>query len=76
MQLPIRMMRRDFLRNVKTQEDLDEFIKVFRSSLKEAPATARKVMDQIRATLPRTGGPGRDHVLDIERKKACMFVDV
>jgi len=54
----------EFLPNIRTRNDLDEIVQAFSKSIEQAPTIARTTIDQIKAQIPRRGGPGRIPKLD------------
>jgi hypothetical protein len=54
----------DLLPSIRTRKDLDDMVKAFNAQIEQAPTVARMVIDQIRAQMPRRGGPGRERKLD------------
>jgi hypothetical protein len=47
------------LLSIQTKDDLDRFVQSFGEAAAQAPTIARKQINEIKAKLPRGGGPGR-----------------
>jgi hypothetical protein len=56
----------EFLPNIRTREDLDKMMQLVGASIEKAPTVARTTINQIRAQIPRRGGPGRIPKLDFQ----------
>jgi hypothetical protein len=70
-QLATEKLRNDFMASVHTAQDVEDFKKNFNEQ-QRIPTIARKVLEYIKSTIPRMGGPGRSSLLNAEeRKLAC-----
>jgi hypothetical protein len=56
----------EILPNIRTRKDLDEMVQAFGELIEQAPTIARTTIDQIKAQIPRRGGPGRIPKLDFQ----------
>jgi hypothetical protein len=54
----------DLLPNIRTRKDLDDMVQACGDVIEQAPTIARTAIDQIKAQIPRRGGPGRIPKLD------------
>lgn len=72
LQIGLQMGMNLLLPDIRTQEDLDNALRMFDEAKEQGPTVARKVMDKIRSELPRGGGPGRSPKLDAQQSaKVC-----
>jgi hypothetical protein len=72
LQIALQAGRDQLLSEVRTKQDLDNALRAIDEAAEQSPTIARKVMDQIRAELPRRGGPGREPKLNPEESaKVC-----
>lgn len=65
----------EFLPQIQTREDLDQVVQAFTETAEKASTIVRNAMDEIRADLPRQGGPGRTPKLD-ERESAIVCKEI
>jgi hypothetical protein len=65
----------EVLPQIKTREQLAEVVQSWNAAINPAPTIARNLIDRIRRSLPRRGGPGRDPLLDErETKMVCKEI--
>jgi|ERR1700733_9940744 hypothetical protein len=54
----------EMLPKIRTRKDLDDMVQACGDVIEQAPTIARTTIDQIKAQIPRRGGPGRVPKLD------------
>ena len=54
---------------IRTREELDQFVQEIVALTEQAPSIMRNQMDQIRTQLARRGGPGREPLLNADQSK-------
>lgn len=72
LQMSLQTAMNQLLPKIRTQEELDNAMRIFDEMAEIGPTVTRKLMAQIKTELPRRGGPGRTPLLNAEQSaKVC-----